>query len=94
MQECNDLREELDAQHRKRMESFEIQLKPIIIRDGPSKKVTSMLKKKTKKTTKKEEKRKGNKNIQLKPVIIRDGSSKKVTSMLKTSQECKIALTL
>ena len=38
-QECTDLREELDAQHKKRMESFEIQLKPIIIRDGPSKKV-------------------------------------------------------
>ena len=39
LQECTDLREELDAQHRKRMESFEIQMKPIIIRDGPSKKV-------------------------------------------------------
>jgi len=37
-EECTDLREELDAQHRKRMESFEIQMKPIIIRDGPSKK--------------------------------------------------------
>merc|ERR1719361_519371 len=37
-QDCTGLREELDAQHRKRMESFEIQLKPIIIRDGPSKK--------------------------------------------------------
>ena len=42
-QECTGLREELDAQHRKRMESFEIQLKPIIIRDGPSKKVLERL---------------------------------------------------
>lgn len=36
--DCRNLRDELDDQHKKRMESFEIQMKPIIIRDGPSKK--------------------------------------------------------
>ena len=38
-QDCRDLRTALDDQHKKRMEAFEIQFKPIIIRDGPSKKV-------------------------------------------------------
>jgi len=36
--ECKALRNELDEQHKIRMESFEIKMKPIIIRDGPSKK--------------------------------------------------------
>ena len=38
-QDCRDLRTALDDQHKKRMEAFEIQFKPIIIRDGPSRKV-------------------------------------------------------
>ncbi|XP_023337885.1 uncharacterized protein LOC111708668 isoform X2 [Eurytemora carolleeae] len=37
-QVCSALREELDEQHKKRLESFEIKMKPIIIRDGPSQK--------------------------------------------------------
>jgi len=36
---CAALREELDASHRQRIEAFEIKMKPIIIRDGPSRKV-------------------------------------------------------
>ena len=40
--ECKALRNELDEQHKIRMESFEIKMKPIIIRDGPSKKVTTL----------------------------------------------------
>ena len=36
---CSALREELDEQHKKRLESFEIKMKPIIIKDGPSRKV-------------------------------------------------------
>ena len=36
---CAALREDLDAQHKKRMESFETKMKPIIIKEGPSKKV-------------------------------------------------------
>ena len=38
-QVCSALREELDEQHKKRLESFEMKMKPIIIRDGPSQKV-------------------------------------------------------
>ncbi len=37
---CAALREALDAEHKKRMEAFESKMKPIIIKDGPSKKVT------------------------------------------------------
>ena len=40
VKDCNSLRNELDEQHKIRMESFEIKMKPIIIRDGPSKKVS------------------------------------------------------
>ena len=40
--ECKALRNELDEQHKIRMESFEIKMKPIIIRDGPSKKVKTL----------------------------------------------------
>ena len=36
---CAALREALDAEHKKRMEAFENKMKPIIIKDGPSKKV-------------------------------------------------------
>lgn len=36
--ECKALRNELDDQHKLRMESFEVKMKPIIIRDGPSRK--------------------------------------------------------
>ena len=32
------MRNDLDEQHKIRMESFEIKMKPIIIRDGPSRK--------------------------------------------------------
>lgn len=35
---CAALREDLDAQHKKRLEAFETKMKPIIIKDGPSKK--------------------------------------------------------
>lgn len=38
-QECAVLRDELDVQHKKRLEALEIKIKPIIIKDGPSKKV-------------------------------------------------------
>ena len=41
-QNCTSLRNELDDQHKIRMESFEIKMKPIIIRDGPSRKVVEM----------------------------------------------------
>ena len=37
---CAALREALDAEHRKRMDVFETKMKPIIIKDGPSKKVS------------------------------------------------------
>lgn len=36
---CHALREELDAAHKERIQAFEIKMKPIIIKDGPSKKV-------------------------------------------------------
>ncbi len=36
---CAALREELDAAHRQRIEAFEVKMKPIIIRGGPSRKV-------------------------------------------------------
>ena len=42
-QNCTALRNELDDQHKIRMESFEIKMKPIIIRDGPSRKVVNEL---------------------------------------------------
>ena len=38
-QVCAALREELDAAHRQRIEAFEVKMKPIIVRDGPSRKV-------------------------------------------------------
>ena len=44
IKDCTSLRNELDEQHKIRMESFEIKMKPIIIRDGPSKKVIHFLK--------------------------------------------------
>ena len=37
---CHALREELDAAHKERIQAFEIKMKPIIIKDGPSKKVS------------------------------------------------------
>jgi len=43
VQVCAALREELDEQNKKRMESFEIKMKPIIIKDGPSRKVVLIL---------------------------------------------------
>lgn len=36
---CAALREDLDLQHKKRMEALETKMKPIIVKDGPSKKV-------------------------------------------------------
>ena len=36
---CAALREDLDSQHKRRLEAFETKMKPIIIRDGPSRKV-------------------------------------------------------
>ena len=41
---CAALREALDAEHKKRMEAFESKMKPIIIKDGPSKKVHVLFK--------------------------------------------------
>ena len=38
LKDCTSLRNDLDEQHKIRMESFEIKMKPIIIRDGPSRK--------------------------------------------------------
>ncbi len=38
---CAELREELDAAHKQRLEAFEIKMKPIIIREGPSRKVSA-----------------------------------------------------
>ena len=43
---CAALREALDAEHRKRMDVFETKMKPIIIKDGPSKKVSEAARKK------------------------------------------------
>ena len=39
---CAALREALDAETKKRMEAFENKMKPIIIKDGPSRKVSSI----------------------------------------------------
>ena len=38
---CAALREALDAETKKRMEAFENKMKPIIIKDGPSRKVST-----------------------------------------------------
>ena len=40
---CAALREALDAETKKRMEAFENKMKPIIIKDGPSRKVSFIL---------------------------------------------------
>merc|ERR1712038_1439031 len=40
---CAALREDLDIQQKKRMESFETKMKPIIIKEGPSKRLTTKL---------------------------------------------------
>ncbi len=40
---CAALREALDAEHKRRMEAFETKMKPIIIKDGPSRKVTTLI---------------------------------------------------
>ena len=40
---CAALREALDAETKKRMEAFENKMKPIIIKDGPSRKVSVIL---------------------------------------------------
>lgn len=40
---CAKLREELDAAHKERLKSFEIKMKPIIIRDGPSRKARNKI---------------------------------------------------
>ena len=40
---CAALREELDAAHKERLAAFEVKMKPIIIRDGPSRKVNKGL---------------------------------------------------
>ena len=39
---CAALREALDAETKKRMEAFENKMKPIIIKDGPSRKVSTI----------------------------------------------------
>lgn len=38
-EECQALRDALDAAHKERIQAFEIKMKPIIIKDGPSRKV-------------------------------------------------------
>ena len=40
---CAALREDLDSQHKRRLEAFETKMKPIIIRDGPSRKVKTLV---------------------------------------------------
>ena len=39
-QECKQLRLDLDEQHKIRMEAFEIKMKPIVVNEEPSRKVT------------------------------------------------------
>ena len=41
---CGELRDELDMAHKQRLDAFEIKMKPIVVREGPSRKVkTSVL---------------------------------------------------
>ena len=43
---CGELRDELDLAHKQRLDAFEIKMKPIVVREGPSRKVkTSSLSK-------------------------------------------------
>ena len=42
-QECKQLRLDLDEQHKIRMEAFEIKMKPIVVNEEPSRKVTNHL---------------------------------------------------
>ena len=44
---CASLREEMDQLHNKRLESFGFKMRPIINKDGPSKKVNKALKNET-----------------------------------------------
>ena len=41
---CGELRDELDMAHKQRLDSFEIKMKPIIVNEGPSRKVKSLVK--------------------------------------------------
>ena len=36
---CGELRDELDMAHKQRLDAFEIKMKPIVVREGPSRKV-------------------------------------------------------
>ena len=38
---CGELRDELDMAHKQRLDAFEIKMKPIVVREGPSRKVMS-----------------------------------------------------
>ena len=37
---CGELRDELDLAHKQRLDAFEIKMKPIVVREGPSRKVS------------------------------------------------------
>ena len=40
---CGELRDELDLAHKQRLDAFEIKMKPIVVREGPSRKVSHRL---------------------------------------------------
>ena len=42
MQECKQLRIYIDEQHKIRMEAFEIKMKPIVVNEEPSRKVSDV----------------------------------------------------
>ena len=44
MQECKQLRGDIDEQHKIRMEAFEFKMQPIVINEEPSRKVTLNMK--------------------------------------------------
>ena len=47
MQECKQLRGDIDEQHKIRMEAFEFKMQPIVINEEPSRKVKLNIKKNT-----------------------------------------------
>ena len=46
MQECKQLRGDIDEQHKIRMEAFEFKMQPIVINEEPSRKVKLNIQKK------------------------------------------------
>ena len=51
LQECKQLRGDIDEQHKIRMEAFEFKMQPIVINEEPSRKVILNIKVKVKEST-------------------------------------------